>query len=645
MSSHQPQRDKKGFPIPRKDPVTGSALPMFQILEADFISEQGDQVNLGATTNFVQLSIVSEPATPTVLVRSVIANAFVEVVTKSVAHALRQAFVNDGRIPIERVLFEFNTVFPSGLSTTPDNNELWNVLGQRFDVQPGSTFIMRHFTPVTTEEHQKAFATTFTADLTGNPLTSKQMMSNVVSLAELLTLYQNSQTIIMAVPQPQLYKLDPTVIKQATLETARQQFDSLNVLTVENGIDYLAAAFDSQIDVREVPGRHHKRTSSERPLMEAVLYPSQLLTNARNSPDCRICRLTGTPFVTHLAPVPPRSDTLFSSSFVDTEFIGMGRDIAPLTYLYVLNSPNAGGAGRAGVPKRTSLRGSFALFAPASQFAMSEQSSQSVEVPPLDKAGRFHSILNRITVTTQEFTLFQQMSRRIIAHLWQTIAPNEALPLPYLGAILLTHDSRQHIRALLPHLDTLLTDVSLKAYPFNLKVQPAIEVALEAAVKDQKHASKHTLLKISPRTITVGSNATIPLLTDDDVQTDVNKALLERVAELSSITDRLTRRKRKLNQKDLWLKLVLAGVDPVTAVLESAQAAINTKKLSKELSLDSAAFNAAEEFWDKFISHGDLAQSWKQYEKLNQATVAALEEFPILPVLLPAFQKEEQKEK
>lgn len=625
--------------------TSGGWLPRLSLLEPDFISEQGDQVNLGATTNFVQLSIASEPATPTVLVRSVIANAFVEVVTKSVAHALRQAFVNDSRIPIERVLFEFNTVFPSGLSTTPDNNEIWNVLGQRFDVQPGSTFIMRHFTPVTTEEHQKAFATTFTADLTGNPLTSKQMMSNVVSLAELLTLYQNSQTIIMAVPQPQLYKLDPTVIKQATLETARQQFDSLNVLTVENGIDYLAAAFDSQIDVREVPGRHHKRTSSERPLMEAVLYPSQLLTNARNSPDCKICRLTGTPFVTYLAPVPPRSDTLFSSSFVDTEFIGMGRDIAPLTYLYVLNSPNAGGAGRAGVSKRASLRGSFALFAPASQFAMSEQSSQSVEVPPLDKAGRFHSILNRITVTTQEFTLFQQMSRRIIAHLWQTIAPNEALPLPYLGAILLTHDSRQHIRALLPHLDTLLTDVSLKAYPFDVKVQPAIEVALEAAVKDQKHASKHTLLKISPRTITVGSNATIPLLTDDDVQTDVNKALLERVAELSSITDRLTRRKRKLNQKDLWLKLVLAGVDPVTAVLESAQAAINTKKLSKELSLDSAAFNAAEEFWDKFISHGDLAQSWKQYEKLNQATVAALEEFPILPVLLPAFQKEEQKEK
>lgn len=622
--------------------ASGNWLPRLSMHdERDFISDQGDQVNLGATTNYIQLSIVSEPALPTVLVRSVIANAFVEVVTKSVANALRQAFINDGRTPIEQVGFEFNTIFPSGLSPNPDDNEIWNKLGQKFDVQLGSTFLMRHFTPVTTQEHQQAFATTFTADLTGNPLLPEQMINNVVSLAELLTLYQDSRTIIMAVPQTQLYTLDPATIRQATLETARQQLDNLNVLTVENGIDYLEAAFDAQIDIREIPGRQPKRSQAGRPLEEAVLYPSQLLSRARKSPDCRICRLSGTPFVTHLNPVASRLDKLFSSSFVDTEFIGMGGDIAPLTYLYVLNSPNAEGAGAKGVPKRTSLRGSFALFAPASQVAVTDQAGTAVELPPLDKGGRFKQSLNRITVTTQEFTLFQQMSRRIIAQLWQSIMPGEHLPLPYLGAILLTHDSRQNIRDLLPQLDTLFTDVSLKAYPFEMMTRPAIEVVLEAAVQDAKHASKHTLLKISPRIITIGSNASIPLLTDDDVQTDVNKALFERVAELTRITDGLTRRKRKLNQKDLWLKLVLTRSDPITAVLESAQAATNTKKLPKGLSLDSAAFNAAEEFWAEFISQNDLAQSWEQYEKLNQATATALEEFPILPILLQAFQKQE----
>ncbi|MBK8129482.1 MAG: hypothetical protein IPK53_11495 [bacterium] len=177
VSSHQPGKDRKTkLPIPRKDPLTGHPLPMFQILEEHFISDQGDQVNLGATVNYVQLSIASEPALPTVLVRSVIANAFIEVVTKSVANALHQAFITDGRTPIEQVKFEFNTVFPSDLSPNPDDNEIWDKLGKKFDVQPDSTFLMRHFTPVTTEEHQKVFATSFTADLTGNPSLPQQML-------------------------------------------------------------------------------------------------------------------------------------------------------------------------------------------------------------------------------------------------------------------------------------------------------------------------------------------------------------------------------------------------------------------------------------------------------------------------------------
>lgn len=623
--------------------ASGNWLPRLSLLEPDFISDQGDQVNLGATVNYIQLSIASEPALPTVLVRSVIADAFIETVTKSVANALRQAFINDDREPIEQVKFEFDTVFPPNLSSNPDDNEIWNKLGQKFDVQPGSTFLMKHFTPVTTREHKEAFTTTFTADLTGEPLLPQQMVNNVVSLAELLTLYQDSRTIIMAVPQAQLYTLDSEKIKQATLEATRKRLDDFNVLTVENGIDYLEAAFNAQVDIREIPGRQQKRQKTGRPLADAVLYPAQLLAKTRKSPDCKICRLSGTPFVSDVIPVASRLDKLFSSSFVDTEFVGIGGDVAPLTYLYILNSPNAGGAGRQGIPKRTSLRGSFALFAPASHYAVSDQEVEAVEVPPLDKGGRFKASFNRITVTTQEFTLFQQMSRRIIAQLWQSVAPGEPFPLPYLGAILLTHNSRQRIRDLLPQLDMLFTDVSLRAYPLELTAKPAVEIALEVAIQDSKHASKHTLLKISPRTVTIEPKASIPLLTDDDVQTEVNKALFERVAELTRITKSLIQKKRKLKQKDIWLKLALAGDDPVTAVLDSAQAATDTKRLPKGLSLENAAFNAAEKFWDEFINQDTIAQSWEQYEQLNQTTTTALEEFPILPILLQAFQKKETK--
>jgi hypothetical protein len=621
--------------------------PNFTFHESDFISDQGDQVNLGAIVNYIQLSIASEPALPTVLARSVIANAFIEVVAKDVAESLRKGFIKDGRTPIDRVQFEFKTTSAITFSLQPTDKEIWDRVGQHFDVIPNRTFIIRHLTPVTKPEHEQ-FATTFTADLTGEPLLPDETLKNTVSLAELLVLYQDSRTVIIAVPQSQWYILDPKKIKQTTLETARKRLDDFNVLTIENGVDYLKIAFDTQVDIREVLGRQPKRTKAGRPLDKEVLHPSDLLAQARKSPSGKVCRLTGTPFATDLIPTTTglyetRLDKLFSPSFVDTEFVGINGSIAPLTYLYILNSPNSGGAGKKGVSKRTALRGAFAFLAPASHFAIGEQGVKAVEMPPLDKGGRFSNQLNRITVTTQEFTLFQQMSRHLIANLWQKIAPNEQLPLPYLGAILLTHDSAQRIRELLPQLDTLFSEVSLKAYPFEIEVQPALEVALEIAVQDPKHASKHTLLKISPRIITAGPNSSTPLLVDDDIQVDVSKALFDKVQDLTEVATALKRRKKKTRQKEVWLKLILSGSDPLTAVFESAQATTDTRKLPEGFSLDTVAFQDAENFWDKYIDQGDIAQSWAQYEKLNKKTTTALEEFPALPLLMQALQKSNEE--
>ena len=74
-----------------------SQIPHFALHESDFISDQGDQVNLGSVVNYIQLSLAAEPALPTLLARSVIADAFIEVVTKDVAGALQKAFIADGR--------------------------------------------------------------------------------------------------------------------------------------------------------------------------------------------------------------------------------------------------------------------------------------------------------------------------------------------------------------------------------------------------------------------------------------------------------------------------------------------------------------------------------------------------------------------
>ena len=628
-----------------------SKVPHFVLREIDFISDQGDQVNLGATVYYIQLSLAAEPALPTLLARSVIADAFIEVVTKDVSRALKRAFIADGREPIEQVRFEFETTTTATFSSQPTSTEIWDKVGKHFCVRiDGNTFIMRHFTPVT-HPQQESFQTVFTADLTGASLAPDEILDNTVSLAELLVLYQDSRTVIIAVPQSQLYTINLPQIRKAVLGVSRHRLEhNFNVLTEKDGVDYLNAAFDSQIEIREVPGRLSKRPKYKkgkkvnfRPLNDAVQRPMEMIIEAKNSVAPKLCCLTGTWFRTDLSPSSLSSKDLFKPAFVDTEFVSLVEDttqqryLAPLTYLYVLNSS---GAGR-GQKTRKGLRGAFAYLAPASHFAIGEQGAEAVEQPPLDKGNRFANPLNRITVTTQEFTLFQQMSRRIIAKMWQKIANDECLPLPYLGAIALTQEPEQRARIarLLPEIDLLFSDVSLKAYPFELIVKPAIEISLETSVYDRKlHHTRHTLLKTTSHTVAVGPQAAIPILIDDDVQVNLTKAFFERVTLFAGFAEELKNRKRRVNQKDLWLKLVLANNDPVTAVFDSSIATINTRSLPRTLSLETAAFNTAENFWERHIEKGDFAESWAQYEQLSQKTTNTLEEFPELLLLLQILQ-------
>lgn len=621
--------------------------PRFSFREIDFISDQGDQINLGAVVNYIQLSLAAEPALPTLLARSVIADAFIEVVTKDVASALQTAFKADRREPIEQVRFEFGTTTTASFSSPPKENEIWDEVGERFDIQiGGNTFIMYHFTPVTDPQH-KSFRTTFTADLTGAPLSPDEMSDHTVSLSEMLVTYQDSRTVIIAVPQQELYKFNLTQIKRAVLDKSRQRLEQdFNLLTQKGNIDYLEAAFKSQIKIREVPGRLDKRPDKNnnfRPLNKKVQHPIRMLEKVRKAPEKKLCCLTGTWFETDLPASALSAKDLFKPAFVDTEFVNLVEDdtqqryLSPLAYLYVLNSS---GAGR-GQTTRKGLRGAFAYFAPASHFAIDEKAPEVLEQPPLDTANRFADQLNRITVTTQEFTLFQQMSRRIIAKMWQKVAKNKALPLPYLGAIILTQESEQRSRItqLLPEINNLFSKVSLRTYPFKLNVSPAIEVALEIPVHDKKlHHTRHTLLKTTPHVITVGPQSAIPMLIDDNVQIYMTKEFFERVNLFAYLTEELKNQKKRFNQKDLWLKLVLANNDPITAVLESSIATINTRSLSRNFPLETAAFSTAENFWEKHINKEDFAESWDQYEQLSQETTNSLEEFPALLLLLQMFQ-------
>ena len=214
---------------------------------------------------------------PTLLARSVIADVFIEIVTKDVAEALKRAIKDDERTPIEQVRFEFEAVSNLTFSSPPNHAEIWNKVGHHFDVRmDGTTFIMRHLTPIVDPKHE-SFKTVFTADLTGNPLSPNEMLNNIISLAELLVVYQDNRTVIIAVPQSKLYSEDLPKkiqdIQSMTLDKSRHRLEQdFNVLTQKDGVDYLGTAFDSQVDIREVPGRQTKRTK-DRPLNKVILHP------------------------------------------------------------------------------------------------------------------------------------------------------------------------------------------------------------------------------------------------------------------------------------------------------------------------------------------------------------------------------------
>jgi hypothetical protein len=370
-------------------------------------------------------------------------------VTKDVAAAIRQAFINDSREPIERVRFLFNIDSKIKFSSAPPESEIWDALKDGFDIQPGTEFEMRHLTPVTDPKFEN-FAAACTADLTGNPIAPAEMLNNVFSLAELLTLYQDNRSIIMAVPQPQMYVFDANKVEQETLHLAQKRLSEFGVLTQDKSADYLAEAFKSQIEIRVVPAK--ASDVKDRSLNEIALRPTELLAARAKNHKAKRCRITGTWFVSDAPDAPKGLDNLFSGSFVDTEFVAPSGDVSPLARLYDINSPKSGSGSQIGGTNNASMRGAFAFIAPASRFALDEKGLQAVERPPLDVGGRFNQQLNRITVTTQEFTLFQQMSRRVIARLWQQIGPDLAMPLPYLGAIALTHKSFSQLQNLLRNL-------------------------------------------------------------------------------------------------------------------------------------------------------------------------------------------------
>jgi len=608
--------------------------------ERQIVNNEFDQVAIGEDARFVQLSFLAEPATNTALLRAVIADAFAEVVTKVVAKSI-EAELETKSPTFKRIRygFDFNQV---ALSTPPAEAEIASLAAQYALKAASDELIVRHVVP-TSKLDLNGRHIEVVIDLTGAPPTPEQFEQGVISLVELLTIYRDSRTILMGIPQ--FLQIDIQQLKQQVQYATEQRLQALDILAVASEkdvegqaktlqkldwstlplkrqgqeIDLLAHAFDEQVEVRLIDRGQLTQTvkvrgSQVRWLDEVVSRPVDLL---QGKP--RYCRFCNTTFNSAFPHAEAGVKGAFSGDFTDIEHVGFGGDICPMCRIYALNNkffkPREKARGKSGA--RKAYRGAFALLAPSSHFTYTEE-NRPIEQPPLDVGGRFASLLQRATVTLQEYALFNSLSRRIIARIWtQLDAANktQSLSLPYLGAVLFTERDAQRIREdLFDQFEMLFDEVVLWAYPFRIAVQPAVEIAFEMAVNDkEKHLTKHTYLKTSPSVVAVNPDSKFNVLVDNRLQLEVNREFFEDRKRVNELLKGIKGQGRQCN----WLLAVLQGEDPVTATAEAFY--------------DRSPFWQAERmFWDTQLSAMSPAEQWQQYEEVRDEIRRIVAKYPML---------------
>jgi hypothetical protein len=615
----------------------------FTLKEQESISNEFDQVTLGKKAHFLQLALLAEPSTNTALLRAVIADAFMEVVTKASAKAIKQELTKK-RPTLSRVryMFEFQK---TQVSQPPANVEI-EALRDQYDMEfKDDTLIITHIVPVALDDLDGQQVETV-VDFTDMSLISKQFAKEIITLVELLTLYQDSRTILMGIPL--FLQIDIGELTQRVKEATKQRLIDLDIRTFATekdlkkqartqkrvdwgklplkwkgqNVDLLAHVFAEQVEVRLIDGKipltriqykqgRKTKEAKIRPLSKIVSWPVELL-----QVKSRRCRFCNSAFESALPP----SMAKVGSYFTDVEHVSFGGDICPMCRIYVLNSHKSRTAAEKAkgiTGDRKAYRGAFALVMPASHFTYTEDQCELVEKPPLDIGGRFADPLQRATVTLQEYALFNMLSRRIIARIWTQLEDTDKtqpLPLPYLGAILLTQDKFAQVQALFDCLEMLFEEVVLSAYPFKVTVQPAVELAFEMAVNDlQKHHSKHTYLKTSPIIVSVDPKSKFTLLVDNSLQMEVSRQFFADRDRLVELLDNIKGQKRQYN----WLLSVLQGNDPVTATAETFY--------------DRASFYKAEEaFWSTHIEEGPPAKQWSTYEEVRKEVEQIVSRYPLL---------------
>lgn len=612
----------------------------FTLGEPQTINNEFDQVAIGKDARFVQLSFLAEPATHAALLRAVIADAFMKVVTKMVAESIEKELATKSpTFKRVRYVLDFNRV---ALSSLPTSSQIASLANQYALNVTSDELVIKHLVPLAKPD-LNGCCTEIVIDLTAEPPTAERFEEGFISLVELLTIYQDSRTILMGIPQ--FLQIDVGQVKQQIQSAAAQQLHSLDIRTLASedelkrqsttqsrvnwatlplkkqgqDVDLLAHVFEEQVEIRLINQGDlvHKVRDKKGKEFEVRLLSDIVARPIETSGRPRRCRFCNTAFDSAL----PEGKATVGDYFTDVEHVGFGGDICPMCRIYFLNSHKSRTAAEKeqGITgDRKGYRGAFAILMPSSHFTYLDNQCELIEQPPLDIGGRFAAPLQRATVTLQEYSLFNMISRRIIAQIWTQLDTNnkgKPLPLPYLGAILFTQDKAERVRALFDCLETLFEPVELRAYPFWIAVQPSLELVFEMAVNDLKqHHTKHTYLKTSPTIVSVDPHSKFTLLVDNGLQLEVSRQFFEDRRRVDELLNGIRDHGRKRN----WLLAVLQGADPITATAEAFYDGEN------------ALWCAEQFFWDAQWGAETFACQWQKYEEVRREVQKIVSRYPLL---------------
>ncbi|MFZ2486707.1 MAG: hypothetical protein WAZ19_01185 [Anaerolineae bacterium] len=592
--------------------------------EPDIVSSEFGQVQLGSKARFLQLSIVSNPSATTIVLRTVIMEVFLQLVSELMGKEI--AALN---LPFSRVDYIF---LPDSTSSNIAD------VSDKYDLSiDHDVMTITHFVP--DADFQE---TSVCIDFTGNPPQPEQPQT--LALSEILTAYRDDLTLILAVPL--FVSTDLNIFIDAILASMPQKIQILlEALGLSSSqktatTDLIPFMLGEQIDIRAVDQRSHEEIQfhwegkskriTGKILNRLISYPKQLLSKEHLRSRCACC---GSPIIEgktrYLKTGKNFFTDVFSDSFADFEHIGYDTDLCPMCVIYA-NADN-----------KHLLRGSIALLLPSTSI---DRPGDHTAVKPRFDEGRFdlsaHNLVKTV-MTAQEWVLFTILSRRVIDQfipfekenvgniqrlrmrnaISDSAAPTKLVGyhLPYSGAYFLFNIAavNQFYRELFMEEVTQIShpsiwqSIKLVTYPFEINLSPGFTMLLELRVNDdfKNHSRAHTLLKLFPTTVYLSREGVYPILVDNSLQEIISKEYMQNIAKISELAARKGVKRRE------YISAILMGKDPLTAIY---QASMPPKSKKEKISKVEYQMKLIQEVFDDYISSNTLEDMWRNYHHLSE---------------------------